>query len=291
MKMPRLRARSLASFASLVLLVLYAAFGAAEGDVGDSGRLMPGRSAAAKVLRIGVGDNYPPFAYVEGGKTVGYWVDLMKETASVLGYAPEITAGVWDAVKADVLAGRLDVAASMADLPERRSVFELSVPVSTTAYAIWGRRGAVIESMADMKGKKVVLQKGSLMADSTKLRSSGAVISLVPEDADALVLLDSGRYDAAILPIVQGMYVVKKLKLANVLPSKEAVFSVSQCFAVAKGNERLARELDAGLGILKQSGKFDEIYAKWLGVYHKPMYRRIPAWLLALRWTASDRST
>jgi len=240
------------------------------------------RASAGKTLRIGVGRSNPPFSYVDGGKAVGYWVELVEETASVLGYAPEVTADVWDKVKVDVAKGRLDVAASMADLPERSSTYEFTVPVSTYSYALWVRRGSAIRSIADLRGKSVVLQRGSAMADREEILSSGALLSLVPEDADALVLLDSGRYDAAVLAMAQGLYYARKLKLANIRPLPEIALTVDQCFAVAKGNERLARELDAGLNILKQSGRLEEIYSKWLGIYERPLPVRAPLWLVVV---------
>jgi PAS domain S-box-containing protein len=261
---------------ALVLLVSHA-----NGSGPERAAAGPARTAAGKPLRIGVGRSNPPLSYVEEGKITGYWVELVAETAKVLGYAPEITADVWDTVKGEVASGRLDVAASMADLPERHSSFEFSVPVSTMAYAIWVRRGSPIGSMEDLGGRSVVLQRGSVMADRMAAISSSAILSFVPDDVDALVLLDSGRYEAAILTMSQGLYFARKLKLANVHPLPGIILSVEQCFAVAKSNERLARELDAGLYILKQNGRLDEIYTKWLGVYERPLPGRAPAWLVA----------
>jgi two-component system sensor histidine kinase EvgS len=39
------------------------------------------------------------------------------------------------------------------------------------------------------------------------------------------------------------------------------------CLAVAEGNSALLAELNEGLSILKETGKYDEIYNKWFGVY------------------------
>jgi PAS domain S-box-containing protein len=235
----------------------------------------------SRVLLIGVGRNSPPFAFVEKGEPTGYWVELARETAIALGYEPRIIAGVWDAVKADLAAGRLDVAASMADLPERRLAYDFTVPVSTMVYAIWAGKDSEIGSMAGLAGKRVVLQQGSALADTKALADSSAILSFVPDDADALVLLDSGRYDAAILPLAQGHYFAREMRLANVRPLPGYLLSLEQRFAVRKGNEGLARELDAGLGILEQSGRLDEIYSKWLGIYERPLPAPLPAWLLA----------
>jgi PAS domain S-box-containing protein len=235
----------------------------------------------SKVLRIGVGRNNPPYSFVDKGKIVGFWVDLARETALVLGYDPEIRIDVWDTVKGDIEAGRLDVAAAMADTPERRPAFAFSLPISMITYALWTRKDSSIASTADLSGKAVVVQRGSTMADRLGKASPPMDLSLVQDDVDALVLLDSGRYDAAILPMAQGLFYAQELGLEHVRALPEALLSVDQCFAVAKGNERLVRELDSGLEILKQSGSFKAIRAKWLGIYAKKATRRT-VWRLVL---------
>jgi PAS domain S-box-containing protein len=274
-----MRTRSIVALALLGLWIAGRGLSAAESREGQASK---GRAPGdAKVLRIGVGRSNPPFSYVEEGKPVGYWVDLAAETATVLGYRPEIEAEVWDTVKAELAAGKLDVAASMADLPERRASYDFTVPVSTFSYGLWVRRGSPIGSAADLAGKRLVLQRGSAAADRVAAYAPGALVSLVPDDADALVLLDSGRYDAAILSLAQGLYFSRALKLRDLSPLPGPVLVLEQRFAVAKGNSRLARELDAGLNILKENGRLDEIYSKWLGVRDRALPARAPAWLLA----------
>lgn len=151
---------------------------------------------------------------------------------------------------AAVLAGKLGVAASMAYFPERRLSFDFSVPVSRAAYAIWVPRASAIASMADLADRRVVLQQGGAMADTKELKNSSAKLSFVPNDEDALVLFDSRRFDAAIMPLAQGLYYVRTMRLSDIRPLPGAILSVDQCFAVRKGNERLARELDAALALV-----------------------------------------
>jgi PAS domain S-box-containing protein len=288
MKKRRLSAIPISLLFLLSLLEFRAPAAAEDGRASSSaaGRAS-GRAAEApgkvprddKILRIGVGRGNPPYSFEQDGEATGYWVDLVRETAVTLGYEPEIRADVWDAVKSDLAAGRLDVAVAMADLPERRAVYDFTVPVSTYSYALWVRRDSPIRSSADLGGKRLVAQRGSAIADRIGSYAPDAVVSLVPEDADALVLLDSGRYDAAMLSLVQGLYFARKLKLSEVRPLAGSVLSLDQCFAVARGNGKLARELDAGLNALKVSGRLDVIYSKWLGVYERPPPARAPAWV------------
>ena len=234
-----------------------------------------------RVLRIGVGRSNPPYSFIENGRIVGFWVDLAREAAQVLGYTPDIKADVWDDVRDDVLAGKLDVAASMARTPEREASFGFSLPVSEMTYSIWVPNASRDKSLADLEGKTVIVQRGSMMADHMAGSSRTMAFSFVDDDADAIVLLNSGRYDAAILPLAQGYYFARTLKLDGVRPLTGEVYSVGSCFAVAKANQQLALELDAGLKVLKENGRYQALYAKWLGIYEKPLPSRVVGFLLA----------
>jgi polar amino acid transport system substrate-binding protein len=238
------------------------------------------RSSGARILRIGIGRSNPPYSFVDNGRASGFWVDLVEETAKTLGYEPEIRADVWGSVRDDLAAGKLDVVASMADTPERRASFDFSVPVSVMTYSIWVRYDSPVSSLAALEGKTVVIQRGSMMADRLASKSSSMDLVLVRDDADCLVLLDSGRYDAAILPLDLGYYFERELKLRNVRPVPGEICSVGNCFAVAGGDRKLALELDDGLKILKENGRYQAIYRKWLGVYEKPLSDRVVADLL-----------
>ncbi len=235
------------------------------------------RSSGARILRIGVGRSNPPYSFVKNGQVLGFWVDLVEETARALGYEPEIRADVWGSVRDDLAAGRLDVAAAMADTPERRPYFAFSVPVSAMAYAIWVRNDSPVSSLAALEGKTIVIQQGSMMADRLASKPPSMDLVLVRDDADCLVLLASGRYDAAILPLDLGYYFERELKLENLRPVPGEVYSVGNCFAVAKSDQKLALELDEGLKILKENGRYQAIYRKWLGVYDKPPSDRVVA--------------
>ena len=50
---------------------------------------------------------------------------------------------------------------------------------------------------------------------------------------------------------------------------------------MAKSNQKLALELDAGLKVLKENGQYRALYAKWLGIYERPRPSRVVGYLLA----------
>lgn len=246
-----------------------------------SRRVPTARAVGGRALRIGVGRNNPPYSYVLGGAAVGCWVDLAREAAEAAGYSAEFKAELWEDVRQDLLAGRIDVAAAMADSPERGEGFSFTQPIASTAFALWVRAESDIRGLADLGGRTVAVQRGGAMAYRMSSLVPEALVSFVPEDADALVLLDSGRYEAAVLPFSQGIYFAQRLKLKNVRPLPESIVSVEQRLAVSRGGAALARELDGGLEALRRSGRLEALDAKWLGPYGRLPPRLAPAWLLA----------
>jgi len=66
--------------------------------------------------------------------------------------------------------------------------------------------------------------------------------------------------------IVPGMYIIRELKLTNLIPTVRNVATQRYCYAVDKGNTELLSRFNEGLAILKKTGQYSVIYNKWLGV-------------------------
>jgi polar amino acid transport system substrate-binding protein len=84
--------------------------------------------------------------------------------------------------------------------------------------------------------------------------------------ADALRLVASGQADYAVVASLPAAYIIKKLNLTNVVPIAKSVISVKYCYGVKKGNAELLAKINEGLAILKQTGRYQAIYDKWVGV-------------------------
>ena len=62
------------------------------------------------------------------------------------------------------------------------------------------------------------------------------------------------------------MYLIRELKLTNLMPVVRNVATHRYCYAVDKGNAELLSRFNEGLAILKKTGQYEMIYNKWLGV-------------------------
>jgi signal transduction histidine kinase len=89
---------------------------------------------------------------------------------------------------------------------------------------------------------------------------------------DALRLLSSGKGDAALMPKLVGLIVVKNLKLSNLELSPIVIEAYNRpfSFAVTEGNQPLLERLSQGLSIVKTSDQYSNIYKKWFGALEPP---------------------
>ena len=216
-------------------------------------------------------DNYFPYTFAnKNGEPDGFSVDLMKAVARVMGMALVTKVDTWEHAKNALGEGEIDFLPMMAYSKERDSLFDFSVPHTIAYDAFFIRKNTrSISTINDLKGKTVIVMKDDQAHEF--LRSTGLIdadnllfISSIPE---ALRLLSSGAGDAALMPKLVGLIVLKDLALTNLDHSPVVVEAYNRpfSFAVKEGNQPLLERLNQGLTILKKTNQYSEIYEKWFG--------------------------
>jgi len=176
----------------------------------------------------------------------------------------------WDLARNALKDGNIDVLPMMAYSKERDQQFDFSVPHTIAYDAFFTRKDAgKIRSLDDLQGKKIIVMKDDQAHDY--LRSTGLVgpeqLILIDSLPDALRLLSSGKGDAALMPKLVGLIIVKNLKLSNLELSPIVIDAYKRpfSFAVVEGNRSLLERLSQGLSIVKASDQYSNIYKKWFG--------------------------
>lgn len=215
-------------------------------------------------------NNYPPYEFLNGsGEPDGWNIDLLKAVSEEMGLNITIRLGPWDEVRDDLEQGKIDVLAGMYYSPDRARVVSFSTPHIIVSHAIFVRKGSDIRSPDDIKDKKIIVQKGDIMNDYANSHFPSDNVILVENQSEALNLLSSGKYDCALLAKLQAIYNLNQLKITNLEPVGPPIEPRNYCFAVAPHHEDLLARLNEGLAILKQSGRYDQLYLKWFGVYEE----------------------
>ena len=223
-------------------------------------------------LRVSVGtdQNYPPFEFVDDqGRPAGFNIDLLRALAEVMGLELDIRPGPWNSVRKAIEDGRLDMVSGMYYSPERDKLVDFSVPFIIVYESMFVREHSALSSLTDLKNREIIVQSGDIMHDYALANKLAGRIVTVNNTIDGLRLLASGKHDGALLPKLQGQYLLKKYHITHLRAAGPAILAQEYCFAVRNGNKNLAAILDQGLSILKTSGRYKEIRRKWFGVLER----------------------
>ena len=231
----------------------------------DAAEVVP---AGVKTVIVGGDRDYPPYEFIDpSGHPAGYNVDLTRAIAEVMGMKVEFRLGSWSEMRAALKAGKVDVLQGMSYSAERSSEVDFSLPHTVVNHAIFARKDApTVDSLSELKGKTVAVHRSGIMHDYLVGQGVGDRLTLTDTPADALRLVAAGRIDFAVVAIVPGMYMIRELKLTNLVPVVRNVATHRYCYAVGKGNAELLSRFNEGLAILKKTGQYEVIYNKWLGV-------------------------
>lgn len=221
---------------------------------------------------------YPPYEFLDAeGKPAGYTIDLIRAIARIMDLDVEIRLGPWNEVRGDLENGRIDLLLGMYYSPARDRFVDFSHPHTIVHHTIFVRRGSAISSLKDLNGRRVLVQKGDIMHDYALENRITPHLEEAESQIEALRVLSSGRFDAALLAESQGLYNARKHNLSNITTAGHPFQPRDYCFAVKEGDRELAASLNRGIRILKSTGQYEKIYNTWLGAMQpSPL---VPSWL------------
>ena len=217
---------------------------------------------------VGGDRDYPPYEFInKDGQPSGYNVELTRAIAEVMGMKVEFRLGGWSEMRTALQSGKVDALQGMSYSEERATEVDFSLPHTIVNHAVFARRDSPgINSMAELEGKAVAVHRSGIMHDYLVKKGFKGQLVLTDTPADALRQLAAGKTDYAVVAIVPGMYIIRELKLTNLIPAVRNVATHRYCYAVGKGNTELLSRFNEGLAILKKTGQYQVIYNKWLGV-------------------------
>ncbi|MFZ2949440.1 MAG: transporter substrate-binding domain-containing protein [Desulfuromonadaceae bacterium] len=228
--------------------------------------------ASKPTIIVGGDRDYPPYEFLDrNGQPAGYNVDLTKAIADVMGMKVEFRFGGWSEMRSALLGGTVGVLQGISYSEERTRTLSFSPPHTIINHAIFARKDTPpVSTIEELRGKKIIVFQDGIMHDYLASLGFGPNLVMTATPADALRLLASGKHDYAVLAMLPGMYIIREHKLSNLVPVAKSISTRKYCYAVKKGNEELLARFNEGLAILKKTGKYQEIYDRWLGVLGPP---------------------
>lgn len=231
-------------------------WGQAEADAPDG---------AGEIIVVG-GDHYhPPYEFLdEDGEPAGYNVELTRAIAEVMGIEVRIELKPWSEVRRELEQGEIDILQGMSYSEARTARFDFAPPHAIVHQSIFARRGDPVVEVEELHGKEVIVQRGDIMHDYLIEHDIGAVVIPVDTHADALRALAAGQHDYALVANLPALYLSRELGLTNLVPVARP-FSLRYGYAVRQGDANLLAKFSEGLAILKNTGRHQAIYDRWLG--------------------------
>ncbi len=217
--------------------------------------------------------NYPPLEYLdENGQPAGFTVELMQAASEVMGINMDIRLGPWYIVKEELQQGEIDGLIAMYQSKNREENFDFGTPYLYMYHSFFANKENTfknIENLDKLEKPRVILQNSSFLQQFVLSYNKNAKFIIVDTQVEALRLLAGNKYDFALLPSLQGSYLIDKYKLSNIKKIDQDLLPRGYGFAVKKGDTLTMNRLNQGVEIIKANGKFDEIYNKWFGKYNE----------------------
>ncbi|HEX7537645.1 MAG TPA: basic amino acid ABC transporter substrate-binding protein [Dermatophilaceae bacterium] len=249
-----------------VLLVAGCGSGSSSGPATAAGGV---KLVAAGKLTVCTHLPYAPFQFNQGGKVVGFDMDLMDLVAKKLGVTQTVVDTPFEGIKSgqDLNTGKCDVAAAgMTIKPERAKVIDFSAPYFNATQALLVRKGAPYTSLESFKGKKLGVQSGTTGKDYVASKNlSGVTVTEFEDLATLQQALATNQIEGAVddLPVWTD-YIKKnpgKFEIGAEFDTGE-----QYGFGIKKGgNPQLLKTVNDVIASSKSDGTYNTIYEKWFG--------------------------
>ena len=237
------------------------------------------------VVKVGSDIAYAPVEFKDdSGKTVGIDPDIAAALGKQLGVTFEFENGTFDTLITGLRSDRYDIAMSaMTDTKDRQEGVDSEtgkkvgegvdfVDYFTAGVSIYTQKGknTDIKTWADLCGRKLVVQRGSVSEDLAKAEAkkcpSGKKLTIESFDTDqpAQTRLRAGGADAGSSDFPVAAYAVAHSGGGNDFQIVgEQVEAAPYGIAVAKGDTQLRDALQAALDAIIANGDYAKVMTKW----------------------------
>lgn len=220
---------------------------------------------------IATDKGFSPFEFQDAeGNIVGIDMDILAAIAEDQGFTYDLQYVGWDAAIAACQAGQANGMIAGASITDERKesgwIFSDGYYDATQGMAV--ATTSDIDSFEDLNGKKVAVKNGTMSnqyAESIKDQYGFEVVTF-PTSPDMYQAVLGGQVEACFddTPILKYNIKIGELdmKFVEGTENEPAQYGFT-IFDAA--NQELVDKFNAGLANIKESGKYDEIIAKYLG--------------------------
>jgi polar amino acid transport system substrate-binding protein len=221
----------------------------------------------AETVRVAHQADFPPLAYVQDGKSVGLFVDLLQAAAAREGITLEFVPVPFAEVQQTLIDGRAQAIFPLGNIPERRQTFDFSDEFLPTGGALFVRTAdPAPENLAALAGKSLVTPRTGPLAGYIAKNAPDVKLILSANYEESLAQVIHGNADAAALNVQVGAQLAAKLYPGQLKRGPGMFAAQPLAVGVTKGqNAALVARLNAGLAAIKADGTWQRINDRWVG--------------------------
>jgi ABC-type amino acid transport substrate-binding protein len=219
-------------------------------------------------ITIGVKYDVPPFGFQnpQTDQVEGFDVDLGKAVAEKLGVEPKFIEAISDNRIPFLQDGTADlILSTMTINAERVQEIEFSDPYYIASGRILTKTDSPIKGLEDLAGKRVCTALGSTYEETIREQAPKADLKLVDSYSECLELIQNGAVDAVSTDdvILTGMIIQDDtLHLVG-----DELTTEPYGAGIKKGETETVEFVNGVFEEMKQDGRWQEIYDKWVGQY------------------------
>lgn len=223
-------------------------------------------------IKIGFDVGYVPFEMSDKkGNFIGFDIDMGKMMAKAMGvkFVPVNTA--WDGIIPALVTGKLDIiVAGMTITQERNLKVNFADPYIIVGQTIIlnKKHAGTVKSYKDLNDPKYTITSklGTTGEQSIKRMMPKAKYKSFEDSTEAALEVAAGRADAFVydLPTAAAFYAKQGGEKSNIIFLDEPFTYEPLAFAVRKGDPDFLNWLNNFLRQIKNDGRYDKMYNKWL---------------------------
>jgi ABC-type amino acid transport substrate-binding protein len=227
-------------------------------------------------VKFEVDKSYPPFSYTSGDRIYGFTIDLANLVFEPDKFKLELSSDTWNQVYKKLVEGKIDVAAPVAIVEERKKEVYFSKPIFTRHVGLYTSKGFSKNiSLKNLEDFMVGVMKSDYTETLLKEKLGVNKYYTYPTIEDLIYALVDGKIDAALMSQEIANYFLVKNGLRDRAELKiKNIFTVKSAFAVSKKRPELVAYINQRLNFFTNKGIFDELYYNYFSTYSPEYYER-----------------
>ncbi len=204
----------------------------------------------------------------EDGKTIiGTDADLAKAIGKTLGLEVELKNATFDSIIPGLAAGKYDIAlSSFTDTKEREQTVDMVTYLTAgTGFYTTADNPTEVETVADLCGKKVAVQKGTVQQDDVEAQSKKCDqpidLQVFTQQTDVDLALTSGKAQVAMADSPVAQYAVKQSE--GKLKSTGKDYDSAPYGVAVNKDSGMTEAVQAAVQTLIDNGTYAAILEKW----------------------------